>query len=1412
MWVDINKKIIIENILTQNAHDYNSSLAGRLLFLIQEETFPNDTTFIYEFVQNAQDAAEKPNRSMIFEIVDDYILISNDSKPFAENDVANLCTAAYRGEGTKSQAQDKIGHKDIGFKSIFKVSDRVQIISNGFSFRFEKPAVTTHLRVKPWQVIPIWTNREDTPTFLRDKLSDKNKTYFLIKLKPEINLTEKLEFLKNKHEFLLFLPHLDRIECILSDNHSFSITKTQNANKTYLKLKERGKPEVVSNWMIKNYDLPIPESSRKLPQETHASIYLAAPLENDQIQVRPTSTLFCFFPTTTEVNLPVLISANFQLNLQRTELMPERPFNQYIIRSFPFLLLDWIAKLTENSLLYPSLLQLLPPPYIQVIAPELKSAYENGFKIAINNVAFVPTFINKEKLLKISEVKFDPYGFINQFSEECYQAFNDDKSSILSDIQLPYYPDPRLEIGLKRLGELIPFDRKLTFPSIKSVVEKMLVTGIFPIAHPERYQALLIFLFTTFKNEGINKAKIIAINNNMDYLSMADKNLFFLPEQMDDQPLPIANLKFIHPLVFQGNLLIKNILIENGKKNLNDENYLLEVCNEIYHKGHGIVLEEKTANTLYNYLYRHQEKLKQLSITNPEINHRLSFLPIETQAGTFQRAFTLYSSQLFPAYSPILPFSSLVRATSGQEAFHQLLSVRNSISITAFQQIDVQLVPSIFLTSLKIQDEFINFDNLGEKYLNWLRAKYTETEKTNYTLLEGFFTVNLIETLYALYSADLLDKPLGKQLYLAYMPMLFETLKTYIRQLHAQESSINQRSAYFVNPTQLYSKKPCPYHFIQYIFCKYPFIQSDDERFYKSSEIIYIPTLQDIIGQFYLTIHPQFSALINLQLADWLGFITKLDENLCFDMLSKIDIIKNMENNVRLLFYKTTISKLLAQISLDMPTEPTYHPQTGKKVYARAMENYRIDAKAHKERLLGLKSAIAAAYLPAQDGSLQLASTLYYCADELFYLDRTHLSNKFLKCYDFWSKEDYLKICRLFQLSPLTLQDVEIEVDSPVNCIVKTYIQNRLVNYVAQTEANETDKNIKDIRNKYINILNDLTFIQGETLWLRHKCKKERIQTTLAFFNKTKNNFYLTDINLLTLDVICYWLVQIFSLNPDSTAAKHLKIAIGTKNDNELAQYFPKQGMSVVSIEDDEDRFDLESESLSDAEQAAEDDTKNHSMIASSTTNATHLSNSSQKKPSLRASLKPTLSMFANSDFSSMPSNSLHRYRSIQAPVAVEKKLKMDVTETGRRAEEDYFSYLQEHYMTNPKKYTITEKTETLNGFKIKGIKKYMNKKNTNFSIEVTWHNKINEMGGPRDFTVYKIHNGIVKNLCIEVKATVEKGPSRLMLSTKELEEKEKAGNNYRLIRYYAMASETTFFKKFKSHELPQPSAHVYKM
>ncbi|ESO85046.1 hypothetical protein LOTGIDRAFT_131097, partial [Lottia gigantea] len=133
---------------------------GRSLDRLSKDLYSKDTHFVLELIQNADDntystdvVKSSNGPSVMFKIDDNGITLFNNELGFKEVEIKAICDV---GRSTKGKHKyGYIGQKGIGFKSVFRITDRPEIHSNGYHFCFD-------VKSGPMgYIMPHWVETED---------------------------------------------------------------------------------------------------------------------------------------------------------------------------------------------------------------------------------------------------------------------------------------------------------------------------------------------------------------------------------------------------------------------------------------------------------------------------------------------------------------------------------------------------------------------------------------------------------------------------------------------------------------------------------------------------------------------------------------------------------------------------------------------------------------------------------------------------------------------------------------------------------------------------------------------------------------------------------------------------------------------------------------------------------------------------------------------------------------------------------------------------------------------------------------------------------------------------------------------------------------------------------------------------
>ncbi len=200
-----------ENIVSGVQEEIKASKGTRIwddyvnaLKLIAQVVFTRSSGFILELLQNAEDAGMGLDAPGVFQIgINQHrIKVVHNGRVFTADDVEALCGI----RSSKKPEKGTLGYLGIGFKSVFKVTDRPEIYSDSFQFKFDRnheewkdPSKT------PWHVLPIWLDQPSESV-------DHQHTTFIIPFHEQTYSDLLQEATKLSTELYLFLRWLKLME------------------------------------------------------------------------------------------------------------------------------------------------------------------------------------------------------------------------------------------------------------------------------------------------------------------------------------------------------------------------------------------------------------------------------------------------------------------------------------------------------------------------------------------------------------------------------------------------------------------------------------------------------------------------------------------------------------------------------------------------------------------------------------------------------------------------------------------------------------------------------------------------------------------------------------------------------------------------------------------------------------------------------------------------------------------------------------------------------------------------------------------------------------------------------------------------------------------------------------------------
>lgn len=304
------------------------------LFRATSDIYPDPAHFVYELLQNADDAEAtdacfilerdtlyfKHNGTIAFNITDD------EAKPLGH---INSITAF---SSTKNDTDgNKIGKFGLGFKSVFVYTDAPEIYDEKFWFRIEK------------QIVPTLLD-SDHPR------RGEGETLFVFRLRKTRNVFDEIDNkLRRLDGATLFLHHLSTISYenavsrkswYYEEERSY-FWEAGNTSASNVTLRTDDREEKL---ILFERDIEITQEKKKLSSSIAVGFYLKDDGSLDSTTHRGVS---CFFPTSENFELPFIIHAPFLLTSNRQNIKNDN-LNKDLLNLLAKLVADAILKLTKH--------------------------------------------------------------------------------------------------------------------------------------------------------------------------------------------------------------------------------------------------------------------------------------------------------------------------------------------------------------------------------------------------------------------------------------------------------------------------------------------------------------------------------------------------------------------------------------------------------------------------------------------------------------------------------------------------------------------------------------------------------------------------------------------------------------------------------------------------------------------------------------------------------------------------------------------------------------------------------------------------------------------------------------------------------------------------------------------------------
>lgn len=329
--------------------------------LISEQLYSDKSHFVYELIQNAEDALERrfkenhnvdSSRAVQFRLFPNRLEFRHFGAPFDENDVRGISDVL---KGTKAGDYEQIGKFGIGFKSVYAFTASPEVHSGDEHFvikRYIRPEAKIPcpgLSISHEETVFIFPfDHEDFPADRAFKLISMK----LRELGPRV---------------LLFLRSIDEIGWSVEPEgekgqylkESKQIQPVTNSRHTTVIGQKNGRDEN-ENWLVFERLVSVPDNSGKVPVEVGFRLETRGKDKTERFVKENNTPLVVYFPTEKETRLGFLIQGPYRTTPARDNIRANDGWNKRLIEETGELVVEALRQLKDMGLLSISLLGALP--------------------------------------------------------------------------------------------------------------------------------------------------------------------------------------------------------------------------------------------------------------------------------------------------------------------------------------------------------------------------------------------------------------------------------------------------------------------------------------------------------------------------------------------------------------------------------------------------------------------------------------------------------------------------------------------------------------------------------------------------------------------------------------------------------------------------------------------------------------------------------------------------------------------------------------------------------------------------------------------------------------------------------------------------------------------------------------------
>jgi hypothetical protein len=438
------KKALIKTLFDENVtqHKIHNAICADI-----ETVLTDEFCYISELLQNANDAGAA---DFTMRYIDGYLIYTNSGNPFDPTQIRRICgysdskievTTEGMPQEDKLDNINKIGHKDVGFKSVFKFSNCVYIRSNDYSFRFDGSHDWAQLSSHqvPWMITPLWTEHHEFPPIVQPYLKQgKTQFIFKVKLDQREQVLKNLQSIRNNLEVLLFLDRIKNVRIYISfENKVESIAIKREEGNSQVRIHEVNNSKNDHYWFVKKYKNNLPDdvkralkamSSFSCPDKvkalTEVEISFAIMYDSNKkiVDIKRKSRLFTHLPTTLRCELPFNVNAVFLLDKSRQTLLKNN-YNAFLFKCIGSLQFQFAEYLSKLKSFKGQVLSVIGFDF-QCQDQDFYHPYREGLNSAAQVVKFLMPYNVGEEMISLGDAVVDHTCVIYSFKLKNVQIPN----------------------------------------------------------------------------------------------------------------------------------------------------------------------------------------------------------------------------------------------------------------------------------------------------------------------------------------------------------------------------------------------------------------------------------------------------------------------------------------------------------------------------------------------------------------------------------------------------------------------------------------------------------------------------------------------------------------------------------------------------------------------------------------------------------------------------------------------------------------------------------------------------------------------------------------------------------------------------------------------------------------------------